>query len=106
MLTVQYPAIEDALKLAGLLEGKVIITCVSGLKPDFEGQTMGLPTHLKVSVAEQIADFAPGAKIVEEFNTTFAELLQSESRQFGSERPSVFYCGDDAAAKTIAAGLI
>ncbi|MBW4547906.1 MAG: hypothetical protein KME25_26200 [Symplocastrum torsivum CPER-KK1] len=27
-------------------------------------------------------------------------------RQFGSERPSVFYCGDDADAKAIAASLI
>ncbi len=79
MLTVQYPAIEDALKLAGSLEGKVIITCVSGLKPDFEGQTMGLPTHLKVSVAEQIADFAPGAKIVEAFNTTFHDFCRTSA---------------------------
>lgn len=27
-------------------------------------------------------------------------------RQFGSDRPSVFYCGDEADAKAIAASLI
>ncbi|BAS59931.1 hypothetical protein LBWT_X0030 (plasmid) [Leptolyngbya boryana IAM M-101] len=34
--------------------------------------------------------------MVEAFNITFAEILASDSRQFGSEHPTVFYCGDDA----------
>ncbi|MBW4661863.1 MAG: NADPH-dependent F420 reductase [Drouetiella hepatica Uher 2000/2452] len=106
MLTVQYAVLEDALKAVGSLEGKVLITCVSGLRPDFQGQTLGLPTELTSSVAEQIAQLAPGAKVVEAFNLTFAELLQADSRQFGTERPSLPYCGDDADAKAITAGLI
>jgi hypothetical protein len=106
MLTVQYAVLEDALKAAGSLEGKVLITCVSGLRPDFQGQTLGLPTELTSSVAEQIAQLAPGAKVVEAFNLTFAELLQADSRQFGTECPSLLYCGDDADAKAIAASLI
>jgi len=106
MLAVPYPALQQVLKTAGLLEGKVVITCVSGLKPDFEGKTIGLPANLEVSVAEQIANLAPGAKVVEAFNTTFAEILQAQSRQFGNEQPSVFYCGDDESAKAIVAGLI
>lgn len=106
MLTVQYAVLEDALNAAGSLDGKVLITCVSGLQPDFQGQTLGLPTELTSSVAEQIAQLAPAAKVVEAFNLTFAELLQSDSRQFGPERPSLLYCGDDADAKAIAAGLI
>ena len=85
---------------------KVLITCVSGLRPDFQGQTLGLPIELTSSVAEQIAQLAPGAKVVEAFNLTFVELLQADSRQFGTERPSLLYCGDDADAKAIAAGLI
>jgi hypothetical protein len=98
--------LEDALQAAGSLADKVVISCVSGLKPDWSGQTMGLPTDLTISVAEQIAQLAPGAKVVEAFNTTFAEILQSESREFGSDRPSIFYCGDDRDAKVIAASLI
>lgn len=106
MLTVQYAVLEDALKAAGSLDGKVLITCVSGLQPDFQGQTLGLPTKLTSSVAEQIVQLAPSAKVVEAFNLTFAELLQADSRQFGTERPSLLYCGDDTEAKAIAAGLI
>lgn len=106
MLTVQYAVLKDALNAAGSLDDKVLITCVSGLRPDFQGQTLGLPTELTSSVAEQIAQLAPGAKVVEAFNLTFAELLQADSRQFGTERPSLLYCGDDADAKAIAAGLI
>ena len=105
-LSVAPIVVEDALQAAGDLSGKVLITCVSGLKPDWSGQTMGLPTDLTHSIAEQIAQLAPQAKVVEAFNTTFAEILQSESRQFGADRPSIFYCGDDARAKAIAAKLI
>ena len=108
MLAVPWLALEDALKAAGslALEGKVLITCVSGLRPDWEGQKMGLPTDLISSVAEMIAQLVPGVKVVEAFNATFAEILKLESRQFGSERSSVLYCGDDTAAKVIVAGLI
>lgn len=106
LLAVGADAVEDALAAAGPLDGKVVVTCVSGLRPDFAGQTVGLPTDLTRSVAEQVAEAAPGAHVVEAFNTTFAEILASESRQFGSDRPSVLYCGDDAGAKATVAGLI
>ena len=106
LLAVPYTALHKVLSEVGSLEDKVVITCVSGLKPDFEGKTIGLPTQLKTSVAEEIAQLAPRAKVVEAFNTTFAEILQSQSREFGTERPTIFYCGDDESAKAIVAGLI
>ena len=106
MLTLQPFVLEAVLSTIGSLEGKVVITCMSGLKPDFSSQTIGIATDLKLSVAEQLAQLAPGAKVVEAFNITFAEILASESRQFGNESPTVFYCGDDADAKAIAARLI
>lgn len=106
MLTLQPFVVKEVLSTIGSLENKIVITCMSGLKPDFSGQTIGLATDLKTSIAEQLAQLAPGAKVVEAFNITFAEILASESRQFGSEHPTVFYCGDDADAKAIAAQLI
>jgi 8-hydroxy-5-deazaflavin:NADPH oxidoreductase len=106
MLAVPYVALHEVLQASGSLEDKVVITCVSGLKPDFEGKTIGLPTELKTSVAEQIAELIPRAKVVEAFNTTFAEILQAESRQFDSQQPSLFYCGDDKSAKAIVVELI
>ena len=106
MLAVGLSVLEDVIYTMGALDGKVIITCVSGLQPDFSGQTIGLATELKISVAERVQQLAPDAKVVEAFNITFAEIIASDSRQFGSDRPSVFYCGDDLGAKKLAAGLV
>jgi 8-hydroxy-5-deazaflavin:NADPH oxidoreductase len=106
LLAVWLPALEDVIHAAGSLDGKIVITCVSGLQPDFTGQTIGLATDLKISVAETIQELVPNAKVVEAFNTTFAEIIASDSRQFGSDFPSVFYCGDDVEAKKIVANLI
>lgn len=71
-----------------------------------QGLAIGLATELKISVAETIQQFAPKARVVEAFNSTFAEIIASDSRQFGADFPSVFYCGDDSEAKQIVAGLI
>ncbi|MBD2251316.1 NADPH-dependent F420 reductase [Nostoc parmelioides] len=106
MLAVWVPFLEEALHSVSSLDGKIIVTCVSGLQPDFTGKTIGIATELKTSVAEIIQQFAPKAKVVEAFNITFAEVIAADSRQFGSDRPSIFYCGDDIAAKTIVADLI
>jgi 8-hydroxy-5-deazaflavin:NADPH oxidoreductase len=106
LLAVWLPALEDVIHAAGSLDGKIVITCVSGLQPDFTGQTIGLATDLKISVAETIQKLVPNAKVVEAFNTTFAEIIASDSRQFGSDFPSVFYCGNDVEAKKIVANLI
>ncbi len=87
------------------LKGKIVLSCSSGLKPDFEGNTVGLPSTLAQSVAETLAG-KTGAKVVEAFNITFAEILQLPSRDFDAEHPSIFYCGDDAQAKDVAKSLI
>lgn len=105
LLAVWPGALEEVLRAAGSLDGKTIITCVSGLKPDFTGQTIGLPTQMTTSIAEQIAQLAPGARVVEAFNSTFAQTIAAPSRRFGPDRPSVFYCGDSEAAKKTVAGL-
>jgi 8-hydroxy-5-deazaflavin:NADPH oxidoreductase len=106
LFAVWLPSLEDIIHSIEPLDGKIIITCVSGLQPDFTGQTIGLPTDLKISVAETIQQLAPSTKVVEAFNTTFAEVIASDSRQFGSDFPSIFYCGDDIEAKQIVASLI
>lgn len=105
-LAVPWVALEDALRSAGSLDGKVLITCVSPLKPDFNGQTTGLKADSQISAAETIAKLAPQAKVVEAFNLTFAEVVQLEPPRFGSQQASVFYCGDDEQAKQLTADLI
>ncbi len=106
LLAVPYPSLDEVLAEAPAFAGKVLLTCVSGLRPDFSGQTTGLPSPRTESVAEEIARRLPGAQVVEAFNTTFAEVLQAPSRQLGGETPSVFYCGDHPAANAQAAALI
>jgi 8-hydroxy-5-deazaflavin:NADPH oxidoreductase len=106
LLAVGMTSLEEVVRAVGSLDGKIVITCVSGLQPDFTGQTIGLPTNLKISIAETIQQLAPHAKVVEAFNITFAEIIASDSRQFGDDRPSVFYCGDDPEAKRVTADLV
>jgi predicted dinucleotide-binding enzyme len=101
-LAVPWGQAEDAIKSAGSLEGKILIDCTNPLKPDYSGLAVGGTT----SAAEEVARLAPGAKVIKAFHTTFAALMQSESRMFGSINPTGFYCGDDAAAKAVVANLI
>jgi 8-hydroxy-5-deazaflavin:NADPH oxidoreductase len=101
VLSFAWGALEDALKQAGSLDGKILFTIVNPLLPDMSGLAVGTTT----SAAEEIAKLAPNARIVESM-PIFAETLHSPSTKFGEEVPSVFYCGDDAEAKGIVAGLL
>ena len=99
-LAVPWAAIGDALVAAGSLEGKVLITCVNPLGP------RGLEVGLASSAAEEIWKLAPGALVIEAFNTIFASILHSTAHLFGNNTPTVFFCGDDLDAKTTVAELI
>ncbi|NJR51143.1 MAG: NAD(P)-binding domain-containing protein [Leptolyngbyaceae cyanobacterium CSU_1_3] len=83
MLAIGVSALEEVMSAVGSLDGKIVITCISGLQPDFTGQTIGLATNLKVSVAERVQQLAPNAAVVEAFNITFADIIASESRGLG-----------------------
>ena len=101
-LAVPWMQAESALKSAGSLNGKILIDCTNPLKPDYSGLAVGCTT----SAAEVVASLAPGAKVVKAFHTTFAALMHSESRTFGDNNPTGFYCGDDALAKAVVSNLI
>lgn len=106
LVALQPHAWDAVLPDAALFNGKPVITCMSGLRPDFSGQTVGLPSTMRVSLAESLAERLPGAHVVEAFNLTFAEVLASDSRVFGGERPTLPFCGDNAGAKALVARLI
>ncbi len=101
-LAVPWGQAEDALLSAGPMNGKILIDCTNPLKPDYSGLAVGGAT----SAAEEIARMAPGARVVKAFHTTFAALMQSDSRMFASASPTGFFCGDDAASKAVVEGLI
>ena len=101
VLAVPYVAVPDALRATGSLEGKILFSCVNALKPDYSGLAVGTTT----SAAEEIARLALGARVVEGL-PAFAEVLHSPSRLIAGENVSVFVCGDDPAAKNMAADLL
>ncbi len=101
LLAVPWSGVADTLAAAGSLKGKVLIDCTNPLTPDFMDLVVGHTT----SGAEEVAKLTPSAKVVKAFNTIFAQIVHS-SAAFGPERATVFYCGDDAAAKSTVARLI
>ena len=101
LLSVPYGAIADAIKAAGSLSGKILFSCVNALLPDMSGLAVGTTT----SAAEEIAKLAPDARVVEAL-PLFAEVLNSPSQTFGDQTATIFYTGDDAAAKQVVADLL
>jgi predicted dinucleotide-binding enzyme len=103
VLTTKWAIVPDALAQAGSLAGKVVLDCTNTMTPRKTAD--GLP-ELRSCAEVLAADLAPGARVVKTFNQAFEQILHAESRLFGGERPTMFYCGDDADAKKIAARLI
>lgn len=101
LLATPYGVAADALRAAGSLDGKILFSCVNALKPDYSGMAVGTTT----SGAEELAKLVPKARFVDAL-PSFAEMLHSGSTKFGNDISSIFYCGDDAQAKGVVAGLL
>ena len=97
LLAVPWDVVRLVLENAGELSGKVLIDATNPIAP------AGLAVGFDTSGGELVAEWAPGARVVKAFNTTGANNL-ADSR-YGDVRPSMFLCGDDAAAKQIAGEL-
>ncbi len=96
------PQVRPLIEALGPLSGKILIDCTNPLSDDFFSLTVGHTT----SGAEEIAKLAIGAKVVKAFNTIASTVLASGNPKYGTEIPTVFYCGDDDSAKTLVKGLI
>jgi 8-hydroxy-5-deazaflavin:NADPH oxidoreductase len=103
LLAVHWSRVDDVLKQAGDVAGKVIVTC--SLPTNAESTEL-LVAHTS-SGAEALAKKVPKARVVQAFNTLPSEVLFAvfEKRR-RKQRPSLVYCGDDAKAKKVAAQLI
>ena len=100
LLAVKYGDSAEALKAAGDLTKKVVIDISNPITADYKGLTIGHST----SAAEEIQKLAPGARVVKAFNTIFAELLPTESRE--GRKVQVFIAGDDETAKAKVSELV
>ena len=103
LLAVHWSRVDDVLKQAGDLRGKVIVSCSL---PMNSNDTDLVVAH-KTSGAEVLAKRIRGAHFVSAFNTVPSEVLFGvfEARR-KARRPSLVYCGDDQDAKDVAASLI
>jgi predicted dinucleotide-binding enzyme len=103
LLAVHWSRIDDVLKQAGDLAGKVVVTCSL---PMDAGDTKLIIANTS-SGAEELAKKVPKARIVSAFNTVPSEVLFGvfEAKR-KDDRPSLVYCGDDERAKDAASQLI
>ena len=103
LLAVHWSRVDDVLKQAGDLAGKVIVTCSLPMNAD----DTGLVIAHKSSGAETLAKKVPKARVVCAFNTVPSDVLFGVfAARRRVRRPSLVYCGDDARAKKKAAELI
>lgn len=93
LLAIPWNATREVLESLGPLEGKILLDCINPIKPDFSGLALGEAP----SAAEQIAAWAPGASVVKAFNTVSDATMVNPA--YGSQQATMFYCGDDEAAK-------
>jgi predicted dinucleotide-binding enzyme len=102
-LAVHWSRLDDLLKRAGGLSGKLVLSCSLPMNADDTALALGGET----SGAEELARRLPEARVVAAFSTVPSEVLFAvyELRR-KTRRPSLVYCGDDARAKKVAAVLI
>lgn len=103
LLAVHWSRVDDVLKQTGSLAGKVLVTCSLPMGANDAGLVIA---HTS-SGAEALAKKARRARVVSAFGTVPSEVLFNVyERRRRKRRPSLIYCGDDAAAKRVAARLI
>lgn len=104
LLAVHWSRVDDALKQAGDVSGKVLLTCSLPMNADDTGLLIG---HTS-SGAEALAGKVRKAHVVSAFGTVPSEVLFDvfDRRRQRTLRPSLVYCGDHEGAKDVAVMLI
>jgi hypothetical protein len=93
LLATPWDATQEALQSAGNLAGKIVIDATNPLQSGMDGLTLGWNT----SAGEQVAAWAPGARVVKAFNTTGSGNMDNPNYPAGVV--TMFICGDDDEAK-------
>jgi predicted dinucleotide-binding enzyme len=104
VLAVPYDAVEQTLRGAGELSGKVLIDATNPVVMGADLLRRGLLIGHDTSGGEEVARLAPGARVVKALNTVGATVMAAP--QNGSDRAVLFYCGDDGSSKQTVAQLL
>ncbi len=99
VLATPWGVTREVLDALGELDGKILVDCTNPLSEDLSGLTLEADT----SAAEQVARWAPEARVVKAFNTTGAANMADAD--YGAARLMMPLCGDDDAAKAEVAAL-
>jgi predicted dinucleotide-binding enzyme len=103
LLAVHWSRVDEVLKQAGDVSGKVIISCSLPMNDD---NTDLVIAHTS-SGAEALAQKIRKAPVVSAYGTVPSEVLfRVFDARRKATRPSLLYCGDDEGAKDVAATLI
>ena len=92
ILAIPAPARQDAIKNLGEVTGKTVVDPTNLLSADWS-----YAGDLKKSGAEQVQEWARGARVVKAFNTVFAQNMTTG--RVNGESLSLLVAGDDAEAK-------
>lgn len=92
VISCQYEGLEEIYEHEYSFENKIVISCVSNLKPDFSANTIGLKTNRTISVVEEIQENLPNAFVGEAFNTAFAANISNPNRVLNKTTGTIFYC--------------
>jgi 8-hydroxy-5-deazaflavin:NADPH oxidoreductase len=99
VLSTPWQTTQQAVQSCGDLAGKVLIDCTNPLTPDVSALEVG---HTS-SGAEQVAGWAPGARVCKAMNQIGAPMMDAPQLP---GPPVMFVCGDDEAAKNVTADLV
>jgi len=103
LLAVHWTRVDDVLRKAGALSGKLVLSCTLPMSKDDSRLVLGSDT----SGAEALADKVPRARVVSAFSTAPSEVLFAVfAGRRKKSRPDLVYCGDNEKAKRAAARLI
>lgn len=98
-LCTPWQGTKQAIQTSGDLSGKILIDCTNPLTPDITGLEIGHTT----SAAEQVAQWAPGARVCKAMNQIGAPMMDGPQLP---GKPVMFVCGDDDEAKSATTGLV
>jgi len=99
VLATPWRAVAEAVAACGDLAGRILLDTTNPLAPDLSGLAV-LPGN---SGGQEVARLAPGAQVVKIFNTVGFNVMADP--HFGDRAATMLYCGDDQAAKAVAATL-